>query len=73
MTSTETNPGETQHGIKRTLGGSFTLAVTVGGVIGLGILRTPGEVACVVPDPVTKTGLDAWGLVVATIIFTYDG
>jgi len=33
------------------LGSGFTLAVTVGGIIGLGILRTPGEVAAVVPDP----------------------
>jgi len=29
----------------------FTLAVTVGGIIGLGILRTPGEVTAVVSDP----------------------
>jgi APA family basic amino acid/polyamine antiporter len=27
------------------------LAVSIGGIIGLGILRTPGEVAAVVPDP----------------------
>ena len=27
------------------------MAVTVGGIIGLGILRTPGEVAAVVSDP----------------------
>jgi APA family basic amino acid/polyamine antiporter len=36
---------------KRLLSGGFTLAVIVGGTIGLGILRTPGEVAAVVPDP----------------------
>jgi len=29
------------------------LAVTIGGIIGLGILRTPGEVAAVVSDPLT--------------------
>ena len=34
------------------LGSSFALAVTIGGVIGLGILRTPGEVATVVTDPI---------------------
>ncbi len=33
------------------LSSGFTLAVTIGGIIGLGILRTPGEVAAVVPDP----------------------
>ncbi len=33
------------------LSSSFTLAVSVGGVIGVGILRTPGEIAGVVSDP----------------------
>jgi APA family basic amino acid/polyamine antiporter len=33
------------------LSSGFTLAVTIGGIIGLGILRTPGEVALVAPDP----------------------
>lgn len=37
--------------VKRTLPGKFVLAVVVGGVIGLGILRGPGEIAAVVPDP----------------------
>jgi APA family basic amino acid/polyamine antiporter len=41
----------TQHHPRRVLGSGFTLAVVVGGTIGLGILRTPGEVAAVVPDP----------------------
>ena len=35
----------------RALPSRFVLAVTVGGVIGLGILRGPGEIAEVVPDP----------------------
>ena len=61
MTNTETNPGETQHGLKRTLGGRFALAVVVGGVIGLGILRTPGEVAGVVPDPILYLSLWVFG------------
>jgi len=36
---------------RRVLSSGFTLAVTVGGIIGLGILRTPGEVASVAPNP----------------------
>jgi APA family basic amino acid/polyamine antiporter len=35
----------------RVLGLSFGLAVTIGGVIGMGILRTPGEVAAQLPRP----------------------
>jgi hypothetical protein len=46
-----------QHHPKRMLGSGFTLAVIVGGTIGLGILRTPGEVAAVVPDPVRFVSL----------------
>ena len=42
---------DTQHQSKRILGSGFSLAVTVGGIIGLGILRTPGEIAAVVTDP----------------------
>ena len=41
----------TDQGLKRTLPGRFAIAVTVGGVIGLGILRGPGEIAEVVPEP----------------------
>jgi APA family basic amino acid/polyamine antiporter len=36
---------------KRVLTSGFTLAVTIGGIIGLGILRTPGEVASIAPNP----------------------
>ncbi len=42
---------------KRMLSSGFTLAVTVGGIIGLGILRTPGEVAAVVSDPLNFVSL----------------
>ena len=42
---------ETQHRPKRVLNSSFTLAITIGGIIGLGILRTPGEIASVAPNP----------------------
>ena len=41
----------TQHKSKRILGTGFSLAITIGGIIGLGILRTPGEIADVVTDP----------------------
>ncbi len=40
-----------QNQPRRVLSSGFTLAVTVGGIIGLGILRTPGEVASVAPHP----------------------
>ena len=42
---------------KRVLSSGFTLAVTIGGIIGLGILRTPGEVAAVAPDPLLFVSL----------------
>ena len=45
------------HHPRRMLSSGFTLAVTVGGIIGLGILRTPGEVAAVVPDPLMFVSL----------------
>ena len=38
--------------LKRVLGNGFAIAVLVGGTIGLGILRTPGEIASLVSDPV---------------------
>jgi len=41
----------TEQGLTRALPGKFVLAVIVGGVIGLGILRGPGEIAEVIPDP----------------------
>lgn len=40
----------TQGHPKRMLSSGFTLAVTIGGIIGLGILRTPGEVAALAPN-----------------------
>jgi APA family basic amino acid/polyamine antiporter len=47
---TEANP-------TRALPSRFVLAVTVGGVIGLGIMRGPGEIAEVVSDPILYLGL----------------
>lgn len=38
-------------GLKRILGGGFAIAAGVGTMIGLGIMRTPGEIAAVLPDP----------------------
>jgi APA family basic amino acid/polyamine antiporter len=43
------------------LSSGFTVAVTIGGIIGLGILRTPGEVAAVVPDPLMFVSLWVFG------------
>jgi len=40
-----------QYQPRRVLGSGFTLAAVIGGTIGLGILRTPGEVATVVTSP----------------------
>jgi APA family basic amino acid/polyamine antiporter len=51
MISSETTLGATDKGLKRALPVRFVLAVTVGGIIGLGILRGPGEIAAVVRDP----------------------
>jgi len=41
----------TDQNLTRALPSRFAIAVTVGGVIGLGILRGPGEIAEVVPEP----------------------
>ena len=45
------NTDLSEENLKRTLPGRFVIAVTVGGVIGLGILRGPGEIAAVVTEP----------------------
>ncbi|MFQ6618255.1 MAG: amino acid permease, partial [Fidelibacterota bacterium] len=49
-----------QHDPKRILSSGFTLAVIIGGIIGLGILRTPGEVAAFVPNPLMFVSLWAF-------------
>ncbi len=41
----------TEENLTRALPSRFVLAVTVGGVVGLGILRGPGEIAEVVTKP----------------------
>jgi basic amino acid/polyamine antiporter, APA family len=42
---------------KRVLNSGFTLAITIGGIVGLGILRTPGEVASLAPNPILFVSL----------------
>ncbi len=49
--NTGTNHNVTEQNLARALPGRFVLAVIIGGVIGLGILRGPGEIAAVIPDP----------------------
>ena len=41
----------------RVLGGGFALAAGVGGIIGLGILRTPGEIGAVITHPALYVAL----------------
>jgi APA family basic amino acid/polyamine antiporter len=48
-----TQPGA----LKRDLSRGFAMAVAVGGIIGLGIMRTPGEIAAVVSSPWLFIGL----------------
>jgi APA family basic amino acid/polyamine antiporter len=55
------NTSDTHHHPRRVLSGGFTLAATVGGTIGLGILRTPGEVATVVTNPLMFVSLWVFG------------
>jgi APA family basic amino acid/polyamine antiporter len=47
--------------LTRALPGKFVLAVTIGGVIGLGILRGPGEIAEVVVSPLPYLSLWLFG------------
>src|SRR5213080_1378744 len=51
----------------RVLGVGFGLAVTIGGTIGMGILRTPGEVASQLPTPTLYLGVWVLGGVYALL------
>lgn len=51
----------TRRGLLRVLGRSFGLAMIVGATIGGGILRTPGDVAALLPTPVLFLGVWALG------------
>jgi APA family basic amino acid/polyamine antiporter len=44
-------PATEQKGLLKVLGVAFGLAIIVGGTIGSGILRTPGDVAAALPSP----------------------
>src|SRR2546430_12684840 len=62
MTESSESPdatnGRHSHGtLLRVLGVGFGLAVTIGGTIGMGILRTPGEVAKQLPTPTLFIGI----------------
>jgi APA family basic amino acid/polyamine antiporter len=46
-----------QQQLKRLLGKGFSIAVCVGLIIGLGILRTPGEIASTISNPWVYMGL----------------
>ncbi|MFT5769852.1 MAG: APA family basic amino acid/polyamine antiporter, partial [Lysobacterales bacterium] len=46
-----------QQQLKRILGKGFSIAACMGTIIGLGILRTPGEIAATVQDPVIYMAL----------------
>lgn len=51
------NPGRQRTGLSRNISSTFPLAVTISGVIGLGILRNPGEIASVIPEATLYIGL----------------
>ena len=53
-TAADTTPGS---GLRRALGTGFAISAVLGTIIGLGILRTPGEIAAVFPDPLLFTML----------------
>src|SRR5436853_2906489 len=55
--STATNERHSHGKLLRVLGVGFGLAVTIGGTIGMGILRTPGEVAKQLPTPTLFIGI----------------
>lgn len=56
-----------QGRLLRLLGVGFGVAVTVGGTIGVGILRTPGAVAAQLPDPWLIAGVWVLGGVYALV------
>lgn len=51
MTGSSELPSTPQPGLKRVLSRGFGIAIVLGSIIGLGFLRTPGEIATVVSDP----------------------
>ena len=58
MTPASDSSKGTSHGhLLRVLGIGFGLAVTIGGTIGMGILRTPGDIATQLPTPTLFIGV----------------
>ena len=58
MTPASNSSNRIAHGsLLRVLGVGFGLAVTIGGTIGMGILRTPGDVATHLPTPTLFIGI----------------
>src|SRR5260370_22396372 len=62
-----TNGRHSRGTLLRVLGVGFGLAVTIGGTIGMGILRTPGEVASQLPTPTLFIGVWILGGVYALL------
>ena len=50
-------PTTTNPNLRRVLSSSFAISACIGGIIGLGILRTPGEIAAVIPNPYAYVAL----------------
>jgi APA family basic amino acid/polyamine antiporter len=69
QTSPPQNHQSSSHNgtLLRVLGVGFGLAVTVGGTIGMGILRTPGDVAAQLPTPTLFIGVWILGGVYALL------
>jgi len=70
--SQSSQPGNQQSSFQkgtllRVLGVGFGLAVTIGGTIGMGILRTPGEIATQLPTPTLYLGVWILGGVYALL------
>jgi APA family basic amino acid/polyamine antiporter len=68
--SPQSNNRESSSGngkLLRILGVGFGLAVTIGGTIGMGILRTPGEIAAQLPTPTLFIGVWILGGVYALL------
>jgi APA family basic amino acid/polyamine antiporter len=57
MASSDSLTHKTHGSLLRVLGVTFGLAVTLGGTIGMGILRTPGEIARQLPRPSLFIGI----------------
>ena len=57
MVDEAAKPGKQRTGLNRNISSTFPLAVTISGVIGLGILRNPGEIASVIPEATLYIGL----------------